>query len=275
MLHNTFVHLSGIGCIRERELWNRGILDWGRFLRALSDGLLRERVYRSAVPTVHESLGAINKGDIGFFKTLLPEDEIWRVYPQFAKEALFLDIETTGFVAADHEVTMIATLARGKHALFVNGINLDEFPSYVAQFPLLVTFNGSQFDLPFLRTHFPDVSLDQSHIDLRFVLNSLGYEGGLKAVEYAFGIRRDPALQGVNGLEAARLWYRYRQGEHAALKMLALYNLTDAVDLAQLMTHAVALKTRQLLFPGRMTTHENPTPLQSCREYLADWLVGH
>lgn len=275
MLHNTFVHLSGIGSIRERELWNRGILNWDQFLGAISDGVLRERIYRSAVPAVHESLDAINKGDIGFFKALLPEDEIWRVYPQFAKEALFLDIETTGFAAADHEVTMIATLASGKHALFVNGINLDEFPTYIARFPLLVTFNGSQFDLPFLRTHFPDARLDQSHVDLRFVLTSLGNEGGLKAVEHAFGIRRDPAIQGVNGLEAARLWYRYRQGEHAALKMLALYNLTDAVDLAQLMTLAVALKTRQLLFPGRMTTHEHPMPLQSCREYLADWLVEH
>jgi hypothetical protein len=79
MLHNTFVHLSGIGPIRERELWNRRILDWDQFLGAISDGLLHERVYLSAVPTVHESLDAINKGDIGFFKTLLPEDEIWRV----------------------------------------------------------------------------------------------------------------------------------------------------------------------------------------------------
>jgi len=219
MLHNTFVHLSGIGSIRERELWNRGILDWDRFLGAISDGLLRERVYRSAVPTLHESLDAINKGDIGFFKTLLPESEIWRVYPQFAKEALFLDIETTGFVAADHEVTMIATLASGKHALFVKGINLDEFPTYIARFPLLVTFNGSQFDLPFLRTHFPDMRLDQSHVDLRFVLTSLGYEGGLKTVEHAFGIRRDPAIESVNGLEAVRLWYRYRQGEHCGVEI--------------------------------------------------------
>lgn len=275
MLHNTFVHLSGIGSIRERELWKRGILDWDGFLGAISDGLLRERVYRSAVPTVYKSLDAINKGDIGFFKTLLPKNEIWRVYAHFAKEALFLDIETTGFAAADHEITTIATLASGKHALFVNGINLDEFPTYIARFPLLVTFNGSQFDLPFLRTHFPDARLDQSHVDLRFVLRSLGYVGGLKAVEHAFGIGRDPAIQGVNGLEAARLWYRYRQGEHTALKILALYNLTDAADLAQLMTLAVALKTRQLLFPGRMTTHEHPMQLQSCREYLADWFVEH
>jgi hypothetical protein len=52
----------------------------------------------------------------------------------------------------------------GKLALFVQGINLREFPAYVARFPLLVTFNGSQFDVPFLRAHFPGARLDQAHI---------------------------------------------------------------------------------------------------------------
>ena len=81
------------------------------------------------------------------------------------------------------EVTLIGALGGGSLALFINGINLDEFPAYVAQFPLLVTFNGSQFDVPFLRAHFPEARLDQAHIDLRFALASLGYRGGLKAVE--------------------------------------------------------------------------------------------
>jgi uncharacterized protein YprB with RNaseH-like and TPR domain len=170
---------------------------------------------------------------------------------------------------------MIATCNSGRRALFVNGINLDAFPEYVARFPLLVTFNGCQFDLPFLRTHFPNLRLDQTHVDLRFVLASLGYQGGLKAVEHAFGIRRDAAIQGLTGFEAARLWYRYRHGEHAALETLALYNLTDAVHLVRLMTIAVELKTRQLKFPGHLTMHENPLQIQSCQEYLAEWFVQH
>ena len=114
----------------------------------------------------------------------------------------------------------------GKLALFVNGINLDQFPAYVAQFPLLVTFNGSQFDVPFLRAHFPEARLDQAHIDLRFVLRSLGYRGGLKAIERNLGLTRDAAIQGVDGFEAVRLWHRYRRGDRAALMKLALYNLS-------------------------------------------------
>ncbi len=275
MLCNTFVHLPGIGAIRERELWKRGILEWDHFLEATSEGLLRGRTYGDAIHAVEQSLDALNAHDIGFFRALLPEQEIWRVYPQFASEALFLDIETTGLAAADHEVTMIATCNSGRRALFVNGINLDAFPEYVARFPLLVTFNGCQFDLPFLRTHFPNARLDQTHVDLRFVLASLGYQGGLKAVEHAFGMRRDAAIQGLTGFEAARLWYCYRHGEHAALETLALYNLTDAVHLARLMTIAVELKTRQLKFPGHLTMHENPLQIKSCQEYLAEWFVQH
>ena len=38
-------------------------------------------------------------------------------------------------------MTLIGVLGNGKLALFVNGINLDQFPAYVAQFPLLVTFS--------------------------------------------------------------------------------------------------------------------------------------
>ena len=46
--------------------------------------------------------------------------------------ALFLDIETTGLSAHYDEVTLIGALGGGKLALFVNGVNLDRFPAYVA-----------------------------------------------------------------------------------------------------------------------------------------------
>ena len=95
-------------------------------------------------------------------------------------------------------------------------------------------FNGSQFDVPFLRTHFPQARLDQSHIDLRCVLGSLGYKGGLKVVESQLGLHRDPAIQGVDGSEAVRLWHRYRRGDRTALERLILYNLTDVANLVEL-----------------------------------------
>lgn len=172
-------------------------------------------------------------------------------------------------------MTLIGALGCGTPALFVNGINLDQFPAYVAGFPLLVTFNGSQFDVPFLQTHFPEASLDQAHIDLRFTLASLGYRGGLKAVETSLGVCRDPAIQGVDGFEAVRLWHRYRYGDRAALMKLALYNLTDVVNLVELLDIAVRHKTRLAACPGKSLSFERHTTLKLDAEYLGNWLAAH
>jgi uncharacterized protein YprB with RNaseH-like and TPR domain len=253
MLRNTFIHLPGVGTIRERTLWQNGILDWHDFLTAAEDDRLPKGTARSAVPLVQRSLDAVTAGDASFFHGRLPSRETWRLYPEFADRALFLDIETTGLSPDYNEVTMIGTLSGGQLALFVKGINLDQFPAYVAQFPLLVTFNGSQFDVPFLRSHFPKARLDQAHIDLRFALASLGYRGGLKAVERTLGLRRDPAIQGVDGFEAVHLWHCYRRGDRQALRKLILYNLTDVVNMVELVETTVRIKQPQLAFPGEIT----------------------
>jgi uncharacterized protein YprB with RNaseH-like and TPR domain len=250
MLRNTFIHLPGVGAQRERALWQRGILDWDSFLAAAAEGHLPERVYKSAVPLVRQSVEAVVGGDAAFFHGRLPSREMWRLYPEFAEGALFLDIETTGLSPAYNEVTVIGALGGGRLALFVGGVNLDQFPAYVAGFPLLVTFNGSQFDVPFLRAHFPQARLDQAHIDLRFVLASLGYRGGLKAVERSLGLARDATIEGVDGFEAVWLWHRWRRGDRKALRKLLLYNLTDVVNLVELVETAIGLKYPQLAFPG-------------------------
>ena len=214
-------------------------------------------------------------GDARFFEALLPRQETWRLYPEFADRALFLDIETTGLSAHCDQVTMIGALGGGKLALFVSGINLERFPTYVGQFPLLVTFNGSQFDVPFLRVHFPQARLDQAHIDLRFVFHSLGYRGGLKAVERSLGLKRDPTIQGVDGFEAVRLWYRYQRGDRTALRKLALYNLTDVTNLVELVEIAVQRKTRDAAHPNQDALLAPGAAWKLDSEYLGQWLAEH
>ena len=170
------------------------------------------------MPLVRRSLDALAAGDVAFFQDMLPSRESWRLYTEFADRALFLDIETTGLTAAYDDVTVIGALGGGRLALFVRGVNLDRFPAYVAQFPLLVTFNGSLFDVPFLRAHFPIARLDQAHIDLRFVLASLGHRGGLKAIERRLGLARDASIEGVDGFEAVWLWRCAERGDRAGSK---------------------------------------------------------
>jgi uncharacterized protein YprB with RNaseH-like and TPR domain len=272
MLRNTFIHLPGVGTHRERTLWQQGILDWDRFLEAVENHLLRQRIYESAAPLVRQSLDAVTAGDASFFHGRLPSRETWRLYPDFADQALFLDIETTGLSPEYNEVTVIGALGGGKLALFVKGVNLDQFPAYVAQFPLLVTFNGSQFDVPFLHAHFPQARLDQAHIDLRFALASLGYRGGLKAVEWSLGLRRDPAIQGVDGFEAVELWHRHRRGDRQALRKLILYNLTDVVNMVTLVETTVKLKHPQLAFPGEIIAREPPAARKFDTGSLGPWI---
>jgi uncharacterized protein YprB with RNaseH-like and TPR domain len=275
MLRHTFLHLPGIGVHREQVLWQHGILDWDQFLAAAESGPLPVRRWESLSPLVRQSVEAVAGGDARFFGALLPQRETWRLYPEFADQTLFLDIETTGLSPCYDQVTLIGGLGGGKLALFVNGVNLDQFPAYVAPFPLLVTFNGSQFDVPFLRAHFPEARLDQAHIDLRFVLRSLGYRGGLKAVERSLGLARDAAIQGVDGFEAVRLWHRWRRGDRAALMKLALYNLTDVVNLVDLVDIAVEYKTRLTACPGKDASSERRTTIKFDSEYLGTWLTEH
>ena len=40
---------------------------------------------------------------------------------------------------------------------FVHGYNLNEFPRALEELDLLVTFNGTQFDLPVLKSYFPEL----------------------------------------------------------------------------------------------------------------------
>src|SRR5208283_513619 len=227
----------------------------------------------AGVPLVRQSLEAIAAGDPRFFHTNLPTRETWRLYTEFAHRACFLDIETTGLSADYDKVTTIGSLGGGKLALFVQGVNLDQFPAYIAQFPLLVTFNGSQFDVPFLRAHFPQARLDHAHIDLRFVFHRLGYRGGLKEVERNLGLHRDQAIQGVDGFEAVRLWHRWRRGDRAALMKLAFYNLTDVVNLVELVQIAVRLKYERLSLPGEIQAIQAQTGVRCESEYLTSWIV--
>ena len=57
--------------------------------------------------------------------------------------------------------------------------------------------------------------------------------GGFKAVERQLGIPRQ--LQGIGGLEAVTLWWRYHDhGDRNALALLLQYNREDVVNLEAL-----------------------------------------
>ncbi|MFZ2087538.1 MAG: ribonuclease H-like domain-containing protein, partial [Desulfobaccales bacterium] len=135
---------------------------------------------------------------------------------------------------------------------FVLGRNLLEFPEALQGVDVLVTFNGSQFDLPVLRAAFPDLPFPPVHLDLRFILSRLGYRGGLKRLEPLFGIKRAPEVASLNGYDAVLLWRRFQRGDRTAGKLLLQYNQEDVLNLEVLMERAFALGKTALLKEGRM-----------------------
>ena len=90
--------------------------------------------------------------------------------------------------------------------------------------------------------------MNQVHIDLRYVLKSLGYAGGLKGCEKKACIDRGD-LEGVDGYFAVYLWNEYQRNKnHKALETLLAYNVQDVVNLETLMFLSYNLKLKETPF---------------------------
>ncbi len=249
MLRATFLHLSGVGPVTEAELWQSGFRDWRdlseRRERLAVSPATRERMEKELV----SSEQALTERDVAWFARRLPNREHWRLFPTFAPETSFLDIETTGLSPYGGIVTVVTVHGGNATRTFVAGDDLEELPAYLGRFPVLVTFNGSRFDVPFLTASFPQMFVPPAHIDLRFLLYRLGLAGGLKRIEQRLGLGDRSGVEGVDGLEAVRLWQEYRRGNASALDRLVRYNRADTVNLEPLLRFAVTELERRVL-PG-------------------------
>jgi uncharacterized protein len=232
VLHHTFIHIQGIGEKTERSLWERGVMTWDDFLNSSGNQFspARDRFVRQDL-----ELSLLHRRDIRFFSDRLSAGHAWRLFDGFREAAVYLDIETSGGYQGMDEITVIGLFDGLGVQNFVNGRNLDEFEAAVAQYDLVITFNGTCFDLPFIRRWFPGISLPPAHIDLRFLLNRLGYRGGLKKIEKALDISRGHEIEGMNGFDAVRLWRAHMWGDRDALDTLIQYNTADIVNLQPLM----------------------------------------
>lgn len=250
MLKNSFCHLPGIGIPTERRLWASGILTWDDFLDASPAGLpfggrrsqvLREHIDRSKV--------RLEERDAAYFADSMPVGEVWRIFPEFRDSVAYLDIETTGMGGPQDYITSISLYDGRSVSCYVHGRNMQDFGEAVERYQVLVTYNGKCFDLPFIRSRL-GLSMDQAHIDLRYVLKSLGYGGGLKGCEMKLGIGRKE-LEGVDGLFAVFLWQEYLNAKNErALETLLAYNTADTVNLETLLVMAYNLNLKETPFAG-------------------------
>jgi uncharacterized protein len=240
VLTASFRHIRGIGPLRERQLWLSGIRSWdevpeGPVLSPSLDVRLRDGIA--------ESRARLAEGDLAFFARALPEIEHFRILPHAIEQAGFVDVETA------EGWTVIGILDGEGPRSFRKARDLDEFPSRAAAWKMIVTFNGSAFDLPNLRALFPGWQPPAAHLDLCHALRRAGERGSLKQIEARLGLHRPPRLARPSVLDASLLWRAQRAGDAAALRRLVEYNLTDAFHLRPLAEIAYNLLVRRLRMP--------------------------
>ena len=141
----------------------------------------------------------------------------------------YLDIETT----FDGRISVIGIHIPGRKMIQLVGnevtdLNLNEVLKGVET---VVTFNGTVFDLPFIKRFLGyDILQVAGHRDLLRDCRKRGLRGGLKRMEILFGIGRTAPV--TDGSLAPGLWFSYETyGDEGARKELLDYNREDCLNL--------------------------------------------
>lgn len=257
MLKNTFAHIPGIGNKSEQQIWASGITSWDNLIDSDEFKLSPKRI-ETLIQYTQDSIKNMNDNNPCHFADLLPANMHWRLFPEFRDSIVYLDIETTGLDMFGFEITTIALYDGKSIHYYVQGQNLNDFIADIERYNVIVSYNGKTFDIPFIENFFR-IKLNHAHIDLRYILKSLGYSGGLKRCEKALGIDRGD-LDGVDGYFGILLWNDYQQNRNPkALETLLAYNIEDVVNLETLMVMAYNMKIQDTPF---VKSHHIPEPIR-------------
>jgi uncharacterized protein YprB with RNaseH-like and TPR domain len=266
MIRNTFVHIPGIGPKAEAHLWEMGFMNWDAFASHGQAGLSPNR-WAFIQKGLDESKVHISRNDPNYFANRLNSRFHWRLFPEFRHVTAYLDIETTGMSASYDNITVIGLYDGESLFFYVKDRNLDAFREDIDKYKVIVTYNGKCFDIPFIREAM-GLAMNHAHIDLRFVLASLGFSGGLKGCERQVGIHRGE-VTGLDGYDAVLLWNLYwSTGNEKALETLLAYNLQDVVNLEALLVMAYNLKLKETPFAD---SHQLPMPTLPKIPFVGDF----
>jgi uncharacterized protein YprB with RNaseH-like and TPR domain len=239
MIRNSYIFLEKVNNKTEESIWKQGINDWDSFLRAKNiRGLskLRKFYYNRQLVKARNALYNFNSS---YFIDKLPSIEMWRLYNFFKEDAVFLDIETSGLTNYD-AITMVGLFDGISTKTMIKGINFEPnaLKEELKKYKLVVTFNGSSFDLPFIKKRHPELLPNIPHLDLRHACAKVNLTGGLKEIEKTLGIRRSKIIERFYGGDAVTLWRMYRAtGDKYYLNLLVEYNEEDVINLKTIAEH--------------------------------------
>jgi len=225
MIKNSFIFIDGITSKKEKLLWSQGIKDWDCFLAAKKIRGVSEKnriIYNNNIECAKK---ALIENDLELFLKF-PSKEAWRLYNYLKSEALFLDIE----VGKNYRDIIIVGLFDGINTkIMVKNYNLDKniLINELKKYKLLVTYNGSCFDVPALEKFF-GFRFNIPHFDLKHACLKIGLKGGLKVVERQLNISRPNNLYG-RPYDAYRAFLA--SGDKEYLELLIKYNEEDIINL--------------------------------------------
>jgi uncharacterized protein len=245
MIEQTFCHIKGISTSFEKKLWECGILHWNDFFAKENELALSEKKRNAIKTELKSSQRALEQKDIGYFQEKLQASEHWRLSTM--GRIGYVDIETTGLSKDFDQVTIIGIYDGKTPHLYVRGKNLNDAKEKLSAFDIVVSFNGKQFDIPFIE-HLFSCRFSFLHLDLRYLMKELGFSGGLKSIERQLGIQREKEIGNIDGFEAVRLWHQYLRGSSEALQKLLKYNAQDTISLQELLEYYVTNKKKQFGF---------------------------
>lgn len=247
LLFYSHRQIKGISEVSEKSNWEKGILSLEQL--AIEEG---RQINLFDENLVNPFLSSLKRNDIALFKETLEKHDYYRIAFSYPEKVVFLDIETTGLSKVYSYITVIGWYIDGiyKHTLYGNSLN--ELVEDLKKAEILITFNGSLFDLPFLKSHYSeliDVIESLGHIDLRFFLKKYGHTGGQKEIEDKMGYRRPKSLTGTDGKEAISLWYKFLKGDDKSLSKLLYYNCYDIFGMVYLFNHVFFNQIYGIEFP--------------------------
>lgn len=242
MIRNSFIFLDKIGRKKENLLWQSGIKDWNDFLRATDiNGIsMKSKYYYDR--KIREAQQALLQENALYFNDKIPSRERWRLYHYFKENCCFLDIETNSY----GRITVVGITDSNNTKQFVRGINLEPLgiENELKKYKVIITFNGSSFDLPKLKKE--GIVINLLHIDLKPLCINQRLKGGLKKIEKILDLKRPAHLYG-NPVE---LWKSFHaSGDREYLDLLLDYNKEDCENLQNVMNYIYKEMSNKLYKP--------------------------
>ena len=232
MIDQVFIHVKRIGPVAEGKLKQSGYTNWLSVLSSPEKLPLSPGLISSVLEEIYLCQDALENDNIQFLIDRFPPKNQWRILAHYFERCSYFDIETNG-LSYDSHVTMIVCYHQGTLYKFVRDENLDDFLDFIETIDLLVSFNGTSFDIPWLLRTWNIPDFPCPHIDLRWICYHQGLRGGLKSIEKQLKLHRPIDLREINGSDAVWLWNRWiRLNDQEAKNLLIRYCAADVISLA-------------------------------------------